>query len=125
MDNTSGKLNNGKIVKIEVCSLKEIDEKIEELLDKICIDELSAADKAKIFKKIQERLFGFYLPGAIDQTLSFGGNQNNQVGVQVVEGNLNFNVFDAKIFQQIVEKMIEKDPEMMIRLAQIIAEKSR
>jgi hypothetical protein len=97
-------------------------EEVSRVIGSIPVDDLSTNEKAQLFKLLQERLLGFALPGSIEQSLSFG---SNQVGVQIVEGSINLNVLDAGTVLQAVEKIIEKDPEFMIKLAGLIARQAR
>ena len=106
--------NNHFAFKVEK-DIVNVDE-IVDFINSIPVDKLSADEKAQIFKVLQERFLGFKMPGHVHQSLSLGG-------VQIVGGHINLNVLDAKSTLESVEKLIEKNPEFIIKIAEVIAKK--
>ena len=89
-------------------------DKILDFIENLEVNSLSADDKTRLYTALRKRFLGFDLPSTVNQSLSLGG-------VQIVGGSINLNLLDAKIILEAVEKMIEKDPEFIVKLAEIIA----
>ncbi|NEP55984.1 MAG: hypothetical protein F6K31_03035 [Symploca sp. SIO2G7] len=85
-------------------------------IETIEIGSLTPDEKTHIYTTFRKKFLGVEIPETVSQSFSLGG-------IQAVGGNVNLNVFDTKILLDMVDKIVEKDPEFLIKLAEIIAKR--
>jgi hypothetical protein len=96
--------------------LKVNAEELLKFIETIEIGTLSPDEKTHIYTALRKKFLGIEIPETVSQSFSLGG-------IQAVGGNISLNVFDTKILLELIEKMVEKDPEILYKMAEIIAKK--
>lgn len=89
-------------------------EEILKLIETFEVGGLSPDEKTRLYTALRKKFLGIEVPETVSQSFSLGG-------IQAVGGNISLNVFEPKILLELIERMVEKDPEVLYKMAEIIA----
>ncbi|NEP10851.1 MAG: hypothetical protein F6K14_11685 [Symploca sp. SIO2C1] len=85
-------------------------------IETVEVGALTPDQKTELYAALRKRFLGVEIPETLSPSLSLGG-------VQVVGKEVSFNIFDSKILLDLIERMADKDPEVLYKLAEIIAKR--
>ena len=91
-------------------------EEILKFIETIEVGSLTSEEKTQVYTALRKKFLGFEIPETMSPSLSLGG-------IQVVGKEVSFNFFEGKILLDMVDKIVEKDPKFLLKLAEIIAKR--
>lgn len=91
-------------------------EEILRFIETVEIGSLTSEEKTQLYTALRKRFLGIEMLETMSPSLSLGG-------IQVVGKEVSFNIFDGKMLLELVERMADKDPEILYKLAEIIAKR--
>ncbi|NER95361.1 MAG: hypothetical protein F6J86_16235 [Symploca sp. SIO1B1] len=85
-------------------------------IETIEVGALSPDEKIQICTTLNQKFLGIEIPETVSQSFSLEG-------IQPVGGNIGLNIFNPEVLLELLEKMAEKEPEILLKLAEIIAKR--